>query len=289
MKKLLTGILLLLLSADALAKDIDMTKSKGTDQNVIVSLTPSVADMDVDKDVILKAVFNVDLDEKHVKKNDIKLKYITQTKESIIDGEVEYIADEKTVTFSPSKLLEDGFYEIEFKSLKTFKEEKDTQIKEIKYRFYVPEVINGYKLPIEPDPALNNATLLGIDSNDNGIRDDVERKIINTYKEPIKIELMLSHSRAHQKMLHDPIGLALESQKNIQKIGDCNLYLMDVNLEVENYVEFTENNMYNTRKRVKAYLDYNKALSGGVYGSGPADWNAEACDFDVENMLKDRK
>ena len=47
--------------------------------------------------------------------------------------------------------------------------------------------------------------------------------------------------------------------------------------------------MYNTKKRVKSYLKFNQALSGGVYGSGPSDWNEGACDFDVEQMLKDRK
>lgn len=35
-------------------------------------------------------------------------------------------------------------------------------------------VINGHTLPPEPDPAINNSTLLGIDSNNNGVRDDVE-------------------------------------------------------------------------------------------------------------------
>ena len=44
------------------------------------------------------------------------------------------------------------------------------------------EVINGYTLPPEPDPVINNATLLGIDSNDNGIRDDVERWIVKTFE-----------------------------------------------------------------------------------------------------------
>ena len=37
--------------------------------------------------------------------------------------------------------------------------------------------INGYKLPPQPDETLNNSTLLGIDSNPNGVRDDVERWI----------------------------------------------------------------------------------------------------------------
>jgi len=35
-------------------------------------------------------------------------------------------------------------------------------------------VINGYTLPPEPDPVVNDSTILGIDSNDNGVRDDVE-------------------------------------------------------------------------------------------------------------------
>ena len=44
-----------------------------------------------------------------------------------------------------------------------------------------PLVIDGYNLPPEPDEAINNSTLLGIDSNDNGVRDDVERWIYITY------------------------------------------------------------------------------------------------------------
>ncbi len=32
-----------------------------------------------------------------------------------------------------------------------------------------PEVIHGYTLPPEPDQTINNSTLLGIDSNDNGV------------------------------------------------------------------------------------------------------------------------
>jgi hypothetical protein len=39
------------------------------------------------------------------------------------------------------------------------------------------EVINGIVVPLEPDPVVNNATLAGVDSNANGVRDDVERKI----------------------------------------------------------------------------------------------------------------
>ncbi len=42
---------------------------------------------------------------------------------------------------------------------------------------------DGHILPPEPDPKVNNATLLGVDVNKNGVRDDVERWIYKTYKE----------------------------------------------------------------------------------------------------------
>ncbi len=44
-----------------------------------------------------------------------------------------------------------------------------------------PEVINGITVPPEPAPSVNNATLAGVDSNNNGIRDDVERVIATIF------------------------------------------------------------------------------------------------------------
>ncbi|OQX58368.1 MAG: hypothetical protein B5M52_05620 [Helicobacteraceae bacterium 4484_230] len=45
----------------------------------------------------------------------------------------------------------------------------------------VYKVVHGHRLPPEPDPKINNSTLLGIDSNNNGVRDDVERWIYTRY------------------------------------------------------------------------------------------------------------
>jgi len=59
-------------------------------------------------------------------------------------------------------------------------------------------VINGHTLPPEPDKALNDSTLLDIDSNNNGVRDDVERWIYKTYrdKHPIHIDIAMQMGRA---------------------------------------------------------------------------------------------
>jgi hypothetical protein len=60
--------------------------------------------------------------------------------------------------------------------------------------------INGITVPPAPDPATNNATLAGVDSNNNGVRDDVERKIaekidINNFN------IALKYAAAHEAMI----------------------------------------------------------------------------------------
>ena len=77
-----------------------------------------------------------------------------------------------------------------------------------------PEIINRHILPPEPGPKVNNATILGIDSNNNGVRDDVERKILTTYTKPIHAELMLFKARAYQEMLNDPVICHSLSKEN---------------------------------------------------------------------------
>lgn len=44
-----------------------------------------------------------------------------------------------------------------------------------------PEVINGIVVPPAPDPIANQATVAGIDSNADGVRDDVERFIATEF------------------------------------------------------------------------------------------------------------
>ena len=61
----------------------------------------------------------------------------------------------------------------------------DTNITTPKEKTNTAWIVDGHVLPPEPDKALNDSTLLGIDSNNNGVRDDVERWIYETYNEYI--------------------------------------------------------------------------------------------------------
>ncbi len=148
-----------------------------------------------------------------------------------------------------------------------------------------------YKLPPEPDPKINNATLGGVDSNSNGVRDDVERNIYVAY--PIKLHraLLMDGASVMQEIMINPIENAKEIQKEITKTINCELYLstLDTTIYSDEFesIKFLENKVVNTKERVRKYLDYNIALSGGTYGSSPRDWNREACSSEVIKALEE--
>ena len=139
MKKLIVGIVLVSLYSLVYAKEIDISKSKGLDQEVIIELYPKPTARDVEKSLTIKAEFAIEIDEKSIQKNNIKLKNLDKKKKKpIIKGDI-ILTDSKSLSFTPHKALESGFYEVEIKSLKAIKSEKKKKIKEIKYRFEVPE------------------------------------------------------------------------------------------------------------------------------------------------------
>lgn len=61
------------------------------------------------------------------------------------------------------------------------------------------ETINGIVVPPAPDPATNQATLSGVDSNSNGVRDDVERLVAEQFgTDPTKHSAALTYARTEQ-------------------------------------------------------------------------------------------
>ena len=143
-----------------------------------------------------------------------------------------------------------------------------------------PQIIHGHQLPPEPDPVVNDSTLLGIDVNENGVRADVEIWILNKYKDHHKIvsEIALQMGRAYQIVIADPAN-AKETYKYIDAAQDCNFYFLDDAEEFGDPIlidhvilnnEF-KNIQLNTEVRVKAYLKHDQLLSGGVYRLTPID------------------
>ena len=151
-------------------------------------------------------------------------------------------------------------------------------------------VVDGHTLPPEPDPVENDATLGGVDSNNNGVRDDVERNIYAKYIIPIERVILLNKAQFYQKTMIEPVDNAQEIVKFSIKLGNCSIYLKHIGHRANEWREnreYIKNISFNNTQRIRKYLDYNIALSGGVYGSSPKDWNREACTPEIVRALEE--
>jgi len=147
--------------------------------------------------------------------------------------------------------------------------------------------INGHRLPPEPNPAINNATLLGVDSNDNGVRDDVERWIYEEYKEkhPVHIDIAMQAGRAYKQVLETP-ERALEIRENVNGALFCASYYQfdaeefgDKKLINERIDAPVKSKYFNTKERNDVYWQYDTLLSGGSYD---LPWDMKKyCDFNT--------
>lgn len=150
------------------------------------------------------------------------------------------------------------------------------------------EVINGHTLPPEPDPAINNATLAGVDVNDNGVRDDVERKIYLEHELEIERQyLMMVAKQAIKALCASDLIENAKQWERLDNYGDgCKSYIFDeYGINLYGNVDFIEDNIYNTRARIEKYMKYNQALSGGVYWT-PRSYEVESsCDFNVTRAI----
>ena len=161
--------------------------------------------------------------------------------------------------------------------------------------------VNGHRLPSEPDPAVNNSTLLGVDVNGNGVRDDVERWIYETYKHPIERAAFMQLAKALQYRM----GHADEAWEYRQPTSDAvtcfsywNIVVKYIGLEEYQMKQYAKNIeltdeidfiQYNTEIRKKDDEAYQKALSGGIIkdnGLEPEEW-IQKCDFNATKFMKD--
>jgi hypothetical protein len=153
------------------------------------------------------------------------------------------------------------------------------------------EIINGYTLPPEPDETLNNSTLLGIDSNGNGVRDDVERWIYKNYKDkhPIYIDIAMQAARNFKLILlnsHDAKKIHYKATEYIDCKSYYQYYANDFNEKIlikdDFDTEYLRKKIYfNTSDREEKYSQYSVLLSGDSYSLLPIETLKSKCDFNT--------
>jgi hypothetical protein len=147
-----------------------------------------------------------------------------------------------------------------------------------------PGTDSGYSLPPDPGDA-GKATLEGIDSDGDGIRDDIQRYIFLTYPDSHKTRAALGQAAvALQKIIlgSPDVETALYNTELEARASECIRFIRpEDGREMDNMLlaEFL-----NTIDRSRAYLAYDSQLSGHVFGVRNINEYRSSCSFDFDLM-----
>ena len=137
---------------------------------------------------------------------------------------------------------------------------------------------------LPPDPGeAGKATLEGIDSDNDGVRDDVQRWIALTYPNSEKVRLALTQrAKINQQYVLNAADPTISKliAKNIQKSGACLAHVLPndyYNLGIEFRSIF-----FNTYDRSKALIRANHHLSGSVFTLVDYEDRKKGCDFNPD-------
>ncbi|MDX1776330.1 MAG: hypothetical protein R3297_07085, partial [Desulfobulbales bacterium] len=147
-----------------------------------------------------------------------------------------------------------------------------------------PEPPGGDNLPPDPGEA-GKATLAGIDSDGDGIRDDIQRYIALNYPDSAKTRAALQqYTLALDKaLMHSPDETsALNNTEIMHRASECLWYIHSVQAIKMSDLLIAE--YLNTVDRSRAYLDYNDKLGGHVFGSKDFAEYRSSCTFDPDLM-----
>ncbi len=151
-------------------------------------------------------------------------------------------------------------------------------------------LLMAYTPPESPDKKESKKTLLGIDTNQNGIRDDVELYLIDRFKHKEVRDIAFDIAKVLQKiLLVTDEESALKAKLEFDRAQWCRRYFA---LKDPKRVETEDDKAYfrmkykifdaafrdkqfNTPKRMHTYFDYHRYLKGNIF----ADINSTSFDY----------
>jgi hypothetical protein len=165
------------------------------------------------------------------------------------------------------------------------------------HKSYPPIKPPAYQLPPDPGSA-GKKTLKGIDSNNNGIRDDLEIAIYNYAPKPEEERLraaLIQNAKAKQLAIiaghTESPQMAIEAYEAISRSILCqNIEMKRSGVTNETYMgwgTYITKKAVNTSERIEAYMRFNEALSGKVL-EGEKNGNPIPCDYDREKEAQNQ-
>ena len=141
-------------------------------------------------------------------------------------------------------------------------------------------------LPADPGPD-GDATIEGIDSNENGIRDDIERWIGLNYRNSEKTRLALTQAYypLQNFMIHAREGdwdAVYNDMTAMQRANECLKFLIPK--EAYSLGKKLHAEIVNTTDRVYAFRDSSRMLGGGSFPHLPRTQWKTSCNFDTDRI-----
>ncbi len=141
---------------------------------------------------------------------------------------------------------------------------------------------------LPPDPGPNGKlTLVGVDADADGVRDDIQRYIALTYPNSAKARAALTQdAKVMQASLLDANDKAKSVQhgEETSKAGECLWYILGSVDAAYKAGSLLREVVLNTDERNRAYFTYDDQLGGEVFSGTPYDQRASTCTFDASTL-----
>lgn len=139
------------------------------------------------------------------------------------------------------------------------------------------------KLPPDPGPA-GKLTIEGIDADQDGVRDDVQRYIAIKYgtsERAVKALTLIAKSAQSQVLLGDSVTSeqAYEIAQKASDIALCYVHTVDQKIRNERALDFVNTQVTNTPDRFERYRKFDRLLANRVFLASEAEV-PEACGYD---------
>ncbi len=170
-------------------------------------------------------------------------------------------------------------------------------LKELKAN-YKPQIVDGVLEPKEfPDLEEDKKSLEGIDSNHDGVRDDIEIFINRNFNTWVERDNLKNEFRRapgfysnYKKMSIDEF---IKYSSNTSEDNTCilsGLKLLDLKGSPDLVKYISGNALYNTKRRRAAFNYLSQKLGGYAYGDGFGDKKImENCQKKITNILAKKK
>lgn len=143
-------------------------------------------------------------------------------------------------------------------------------------------------VPLPPDPSeAGKATIAGIDSDGDGVRDDIQRYIALSYPNSERTRAGLTqYAKVQETFLiqaNNKTG-AISAARTRDGAKACLYYILGVSDQSFRTTDELRARLLNTANRSRAYINANGLLGGEVFQLTPDDQRKAQCSFSPDGM-----